>query len=140
MNRVRVKELALVAVAGGLLAFEALGLRGALPTAMRSLAGEGVLDAVKAASRGAAVATASVLDGAGTSAADVAVGAAKGAARLFGTVTPPSRASRCLRVTTRAQGGSTLTVVGRRPDRGHAPAIGGGARRAYAPTHHPSTD
>src|SRR5262245_45758515 len=77
MNRVRVQELTLVAVAGSLLAFEVMGLAGALPGAMRSLAGAGVLDAVNHASRGAAVATASMLDGVGSSAADVAVGAAK---------------------------------------------------------------
>jgi hypothetical protein len=94
MNRARVRELMLVAVAGSLLAFEVIGLRGALPTAIRSLTGAGVLDAMGNASRSAAVATASMLDGAGSSAAGVAVGAAKGAARLLGTVTPPAHASR----------------------------------------------
>ena len=89
MDQVRVKELMLVAVASSLLAFEVIGLRGALPGAMRSLASEGVVDAIKSASRGAAVATASLLDGAGASAAQAAVGAAKGAARMFGTVAEP---------------------------------------------------
>lgn len=126
MNRARVRELMLVAVAGSLLAFEVIGLRGALPTAMRSLAGAGVLDAMSNASRSAAVATASMLDGAGSSAADVAVGAAKGVARLLGTATPPAQAghraaeakmvrsrtdSRCVVVVTLKDAGRTVRTV-----------------------------
>jgi len=116
----------LVAVASSLLAFEVIGLKGALPGAMRSLAGAGVLDAVNHASRSAAAATASVLEGAGSSAANAAVGAAKGAARLLGTVTPPAQAgrgavetktvrsttdSRCVVVVTLTDAGPTVHTV-----------------------------
>jgi hypothetical protein len=92
MKRVKIRELALIAVAGGLVAFEAFGLTEALPSAMRALADRGVLGEVKAASMDAAFATAPVLDGAGSAAAHAAARAVKGAARLLGVVTPPRHA------------------------------------------------
>lgn len=95
MNRARIRELALIAVASGLLAFEVIGLRGALPTALVALADGGITHEVGAASRNAVVATASVLNGAGEAATDAAIGAAKATARWLGTVAP-SRHPSCL--------------------------------------------
>ena len=111
MNRVRIKELVLVAAAGSLLVFEVIGLRGALPTAMRALGADGVVHAVRAASRGAAAATATALDGASASAAGVAVDAAKGAAHWLGTVTPPAQAAAETKTRPRASSRSCLVVV-----------------------------
>jgi hypothetical protein len=98
MMRVRIKELALIAVAGGLLAFEAMGLNGLLPTAMQALADRGAVGQVKAASLDAELAPAPVLAEAGSAAAFAAARAAKGAARLLGTVTPPRHAMRSVLV------------------------------------------
>ena len=89
MNRVRIRDLALVAMAGGLLAFEVTSLKGAVPGAMRAVVEQGVLGDVKGASKDAARATASLLRGAGSATTHAALGAVKGAARLLGTVTPP---------------------------------------------------
>ena len=81
MNRVRIRDLALVAVASGLLAFEVTSLQGA--------------------SKDAALATASVLRGVGAVTTHAAIGAVKGAARLLGTVTPPVDAGERVLVTSR---------------------------------------
>ena len=89
MNRSRIRDLALVAVAGGLIAFEAVSLRGALSPAVQGLVGRAVSGEVTGGPRDAALATASVLRGVGTAATHATVELAKRAARRFGTVTPP---------------------------------------------------
>ncbi len=71
MNRVKIRELALIAVAGGLLVFEVMGFRGALPAA--------------------SAATAAVAKGAGYAATRAAVGVAKGTASWLGTTRPARR-------------------------------------------------
>jgi hypothetical protein len=91
MNRNKIRDLALVALASGLLAFEVTSLRGALPGAIETLAEQGVLADVQGASRGAAIAVTTVLRSVGSATTEVAVGAEKGAAQLLGTVTPPAR-------------------------------------------------
>jgi hypothetical protein len=103
MNRARIRELALIAVAGGMLAFEVIALRGALPTAMVALADGGITHEVGAASRNAVGATASVLNGAGEAATDAAIGAAKATARWLGTVTPSRYAARPVWIANRAR-------------------------------------
>ena len=89
MHRSRIRDLALVAIAGGLLAFEAASLRAALPAAAQALAAQGVVGEARAASMSAALAVSSVLAEASLAASHAAVGAVKGAARRLGTVTPP---------------------------------------------------
>jgi len=54
MNRVRVKDLALVAVAGGLLAFELVSIGEALPNVKKALAERGRSERVEVASAGTA--------------------------------------------------------------------------------------
>ena len=64
MSRVKIRELALIAAAGGMLVFEVMGFRGALPAA--------------------SVATAAVARGASHAATRAAVGVAKGTASWLG--------------------------------------------------------
>lgn len=80
MNRARIRELALIAVAGGMLAFEVIGLRGALP-----------------------VATASLADGAGRAVTRMAVGVLKGTATWLVTVAPSRHANGWLSVVSPAR-------------------------------------
>ena len=89
MREVRIRDLALVSVAGGLLVFEALGLHAALPAAGQALADQGVVGEVNAASMSAAIAATAVLGEASRAVSRAAVGAVKGAARLLGTATLP---------------------------------------------------
>ena len=96
MREVKIRDLALVAVAGGLLAFEALGLGAALPAAWQALADQGFLAEANAASRSAAIAATSVLREVGVAVSHAAMGAAKGAARLPGTPTLPRPAGGCV--------------------------------------------
>ena len=75
MRRARIRELALIAVAGGMLAFEVIGLRGALPVAGASLA-----------------------DGAGHAITHVAVPLLKGTATWLATPAPSRHPDRLLRL------------------------------------------
>lgn len=81
MRRKTIGELAWIAVAGGVLAFEVTSLRAALPAATRALAEQGVVERVTTLSREA-----------GASAFQVALGAVKETARRLGEVTPPAGA------------------------------------------------
>lgn len=90
MNRTRIRDLALVALAGGLLSFEVTSLRGAAPHAMRSLVEQGVVGDVQRVSTDAAVAAASVVSKVSRATAKVAASSIKQVARLIGTVRPPS--------------------------------------------------
>jgi hypothetical protein len=56
MKRVKIRELALIAVAGGMIAFEVVGLRGVLPTASH-IAAVAAASALEDASRAATGAT-----------------------------------------------------------------------------------
>lgn len=105
MRRARIRELALIAVAGGLLAFEAISLHGVLPTA-KAFVDRSMVHEVKAASLDAAFTPAPVLADAGSAAAYAATRAAKGAARLLGTVTAPPPAFRSVLVVTHEGGHS----------------------------------
>jgi hypothetical protein len=88
MNRTKIRDLALVALAGGLLSFEVTSLRGAAPLAMRSLVEQGVVGDVQRVSTDAAVAAAWVVTRVSRATTQVAVATVKRAARLIGTVTP----------------------------------------------------
>jgi hypothetical protein len=90
MNRTRIRDLALVALAGGLLTFEVTSLRGAAPLAMRSLTEQGVVGDVQKASTDAAVAAAAVVSKMSRATALAAAGTIKQVARLIGTVKPAS--------------------------------------------------
>lgn len=91
MTVTRLRDLALVALAGGLLTFEAVGLRAALPAAVITLAEQRVLGDLAGASTRAALGTARVFAEAGVVASRAVAGAARETARLFGTeVSPPA--------------------------------------------------
>lgn len=81
MRRKTVMDLALVAAAGGVLAFELVSLRAALPAAAQALVEQGIVSQVAATSREA-----------GSTVYQLALGAVKESARRFGTVTPPPAA------------------------------------------------
>jgi len=74
MFGMRVKDLALVAFAGGLLAVELVGLQAAVPVALRSLAGIAGMPRVQSAARTARAATQSMVSGFTDAAAQAAVG------------------------------------------------------------------
>ena len=74
MFGMRMKDLALVAFAGGLLAIELVGLQAAVPAALRSLAGVTGMPLVQSAARTARVATRSMVNGFTNAAAQAAVG------------------------------------------------------------------
>ena len=88
MSRTKIRDLALVALAGGVLAFEVTSLQGAAPLAMRSLVEQGVVGDVQRVSTDAAVAAAAVVTKVSRATTQVAVATVKRAARLMGTVTP----------------------------------------------------
>lgn len=92
MKRMTMKDLALVAFAGGLLAIEVAGLHAAAPTVLRTLAGVSGLRSLQMASRSARMASESMLNGFSTSVAQAAVvgakGAVEGAAERVATVAP----------------------------------------------------
>jgi hypothetical protein len=115
MQRVRIRELALVALAGGLLAFEVVGLKGALPVAIEALQQHGIIDQVDAASSEAATAAASALTTAGPSATRAAADLAKQAAGIAGERSAQaivgSRASVPTHVVTRAARGRAYAYV-----------------------------
>src|SRR5262245_10659670 len=73
MFGMKVKDLALVAFAGGLLAIEVVGLQAAAPAALRSLAGLAGMPAVQSVARKAQVATQSMVSGITNAAAQAAV-------------------------------------------------------------------
>jgi len=88
MFPMRKKDLALVAFACGLLAFELVGLHTAAPAVMRTLAGVTGASGVRAASRSARTATESMVNGFSVAAAQAAVGAMEGAASRVGVASP----------------------------------------------------
>jgi len=88
MFRIRTKDLALVAFAGGLLAFELVGLRAAAPAVLSTLAGVSGWRSMRTASREAHAATESMVNGFSVAAAQAAVGVVEGAARQAAAVAP----------------------------------------------------
>ena len=104
MIRVRIKDLALVAFAGGLLAFEVVSLGGALPGARRALADRGLLGRADAAPIGAAGVTSLALERASSTASRAIVGAVKDHAHQLAASTSPAQSKRCV-VVTRARNG-----------------------------------
>jgi hypothetical protein len=79
MKRMTLKDLALVAFAGGLLAIEVAGLQAAAPIALQTLTRVAGLSSVQAASHSARLATESMLNGFSTAAAQAAVAGVQGA-------------------------------------------------------------
>lgn len=98
------KDLALVALAGGLLAFEVATLGAALPGVKRALADRGLLGTVGVASAAAAGATSSAVVQARPTASHATVGAVKGAAHLLAAMAAPGPSQCCVVVTRRQDG------------------------------------
>jgi hypothetical protein len=89
MFGMKVKDLALVAFAGGLLAIEMVGLQAAAPAALRSLAGVTGMPLVQSAARTARAATQSMVNGFTDAAAQAAVsGIERVAPGAFASVVP----------------------------------------------------
>lgn len=104
MIKVSMKDLALVAFAGGPLGFEVVSLGGALPNVKKALADRGFLGKVNVASASAAGVPASALGTAGSPASQAVVGAVKGHAHQLAASTSSAPSKRCL-VMTRARSG-----------------------------------
>jgi ABC-type amino acid transport substrate-binding protein len=141
MFRMTMKDVALVAFAGGLLVFELAGLQAAAPTVLRTLAGATGLHQVRNATRATRVATESMLDGFSVAAAQAAVGAVEGAAERVVAATPVMRSAAApVRVrpacgyvlTVRERGGAAQRV---RPAYGYVLTVGdrnGARQRVHA--------
>jgi hypothetical protein len=99
MIKVRMRDLALVAVAGGLLAFELVSIGEALPFVKKALADRGLSGKAFVASAGAAAAPAPALEAASSTVSQAVVGAVTGHTHRFAAVTRATTSKRCLKVT-----------------------------------------
>ena len=104
MSRVRVRDLALVAFAGGLLAFELATIGEALPKVKKAFADRGLSGRVDVASASAAGVPASAPCPSGSAAPRVVVGTAIGHVHLLAAVTSPALVKRCVVVTRATKG------------------------------------
>jgi len=133
MFGMKVKDLALVAFAGGMLAIEVVGLQAAAPAALRSLAGLTGMPVVRTAARTARAATQTMVNGFTSAAAEAAVagiesvvpggmpGTIQGAAERVAAVTPIRVARIAPHPRTRCSYSYSYTMVVRGA-RGAAPA------------------
>jgi hypothetical protein len=101
MFKMRMKDLALVAVAGGLLAFELVSISEAVPAVKKALAGHGLSGKSLVASASAAAARAPAIDAAASpaSSAESEAVAVAGYAHRVAAVTAPTQVKQCLVVT-----------------------------------------
>jgi hypothetical protein len=98
MIKVRMRDLALVAVAGGLLAFELVSIGEALPVVKQAIADRGWSGKALVASASAASVTAPAIEAAGSPVAQAVVGAAMGHAHRLAAATSSAKAKRCITV------------------------------------------
>jgi len=99
MNRVRMQDLALVAVAGGLLAFELVSIGEALPNVEKALADRGLSGKVKVASASAAAVPLPAVETAGSTVTREVAGAAESHAHRLAASTSAAPSKRCVAVT-----------------------------------------
>lgn len=111
MNRVRIKDLALVAVAGGLLAFELVSIGEALPNVKKALADRGLSGKVKVASASAAAVTLPAVETASSTVTWEVAGAAESHAHRLAASTSAAPSKRCVVTRTRQGTHGRLRVV-----------------------------
>jgi hypothetical protein len=99
MQRVRVQDLALVAIAGGLLAFELVSISEALPSVKKALADRSPWGKTRVASASAAVVPIPTFEAAGSTASPAVVVAVKSHANTRVASMSPAPSKRCLAVT-----------------------------------------
>ena len=115
MFRMKKKDMALVAFASGLLVFELAGLEAAAPTVLRTLAGITGIHQVGSATRGARVATESMLNGFSVAAAQAAAqeAAQNDAGAVEGAATQRVRPAYGYVLSVRDRGGASQRVRAR---------------------------
>jgi hypothetical protein len=116
MNRVRVKDLALVAAAGGLLAVELVSIGEVLPNVKKALAERGLSERVEIASASAVGVPLPVVEPAAPMVSPALASAAKSHAHMVASSTSAAHSKRCAAMARardgrRAHGGMPVVTV-----------------------------